>query len=206
MKKFLAIICGLLLIGAAANAQSGLFSLGVKGGMGLSDYKLGDNLGNTLSTDQKASWHVGAMFRTNIPVLPIYVQAEALYSQVGGTVNFNDPLNPQGSFSNDITVNRLDIPLLVGLKFGLLGINGRVYGGGVAQTTLSDNFSDISNDIKVENFVWGYQAGVGVDIKKLTIDVKYEGGSDLITEQTGAPSIKSSQWLLSLGWFFGSND
>lgn len=205
MKKILTLLIGLLLIGATAQAQSGLFSLGVKGGLGLSEYKLGDDLQGTLSTGTKASWHLGAMFRTNVPILPIYAQIEALYSNVGGTVKF-DGGTPQASFDQDVTVSRLDVPIVVGLKFGLLGISGRVFGGAVAQTTLADNFKDIDTDLTTESFVWGWQAGAGVDIKKLTVDIKYEAGSDLITQQTGAPSIKSSQWMLSLGYFFGSND
>lgn len=205
MKKILTLIVGLLLIGATAQAQSGLMSFGVKGGMGLSEYNLGDDLAGTLSTGTSASWHVGGMFRTNIPVLPIYAQIEALYSNVGGTVKLNSGV-PSLDFDQKVTVSRLDVPIVAGLKFGLLGINARVFGGAVAQMTLNDNFSDINTDIKAEDFVWGWQAGIGADIKKLTIDVKYEAGSDLITEQTGAPSIKSSQWMLSLGYFFGSND
>ncbi|NLR91071.1 MULTISPECIES: outer membrane beta-barrel protein [Flammeovirga] len=198
MKKILAIICGLLLIGATANAQSGLISLGVKGGIGASNYDLSNAAG--VSTEGTASWHVGGMFRTNIPVLPIYAQVEALYSRVGGKISI------AGGVEQDTYINRFDVPIVAGLKFGLLGISGRVFGGAVAQANLSDNFSDISSDIKTESFVWGWQAGIGADIRKLTVDVKYEAGSDLITEQTGAPSIKSTQWIVSLGWFFGGGD
>ncbi|AZQ63011.1 porin family protein [Flammeovirga pectinis] len=193
MKKILTLLIGLFLIGATANAQDGLFSLGVKGGIGASSYDLSGPV-TGWTTEGSASWHVGGMFRTNIPVLPIYAQIEALYSRVGGTISY------QG-VSDEAYINRFDVPILVGLKFGLLGISARAFGGAVAQS----NFPEDAGDLEYENFTWGWQAGLGADIKKLTVDVKYESGSDLITQQTNAPSIKSTQWILSVGYFFGGN-
>ncbi|MBD0404708.1 outer membrane beta-barrel protein [Flammeovirga sp. EKP202] len=192
MKKILTLFIGLLLIGATAQAQDGLFSFGIKGGIGASNYDLSGPV-TGWSTEGTASWHVGGMFRTNIPVLPIYAQVEALYSRVGGTITL------QGQGSDDGYVNRFDVPIVVGLKFGLLGISGRVFGGAVAQS----NFPEDADDLDYNNFTWGWQAGIGADIKKLTVDVKYESGSDLISQQLNTPSIKATQWILSVGYFFG---
>ncbi|NME68376.1 outer membrane beta-barrel protein [Flammeovirga aprica] len=191
MKKILTLIVGLLLIGATAQAQDGLFSLGVKGGIGASSYNL-EGAPSTWTTEGTASWHLGGMFRTNIPVLPIYAQIEALYSRVGGTINI------QGVSSDSEYINRFDVPIVVGLKFGLLGISGRAFGGAVAQS----NFPESGDDADINNFTWGWQAGIGADIKKLTVDVKYESGANL-SKVTNAPTIKATQWILSVGYFFG---
>ncbi|OHX68135.1 outer membrane beta-barrel protein [Flammeovirga pacifica] len=205
MKKILTIICGLLLIGATANAQSGLLSFGVKGGIGASKFNL-EGAPSGWQTEGTASWHAGLMLRVNIPVLPIYVQGEALYSRVGGSISAN-------GITQDTYVNRMDIPVVAGFKFGLLGINARAYGGVVGQVNLSDNFKDAAAQldptapqISSNDFVWGYQAGLGVDIKKLTIDVKYEGSSDYLSEKANVTSMKSAQWIASVGFFFGGND
>ncbi|MFK7810497.1 MAG: porin family protein [Saprospiraceae bacterium] len=71
----------------------------------------------------------------------------------------------------------MDIPIMAGLKFGPL----RLQAGPVAHKFLYSNsdLTDISGyDPQFEDWTWGYQTGVGLDIWRFMIDVKYEGSFD----------------------------
>ena len=70
--------------------------------------------------------------------------------------------------------NNLDLPIMLGLKFGPL----RLQGGPVGHVFLSSksDLLDIDGYSQTfENLTWGYQAGVGLDLGKIIIDVRYEG-------------------------------
>jgi hypothetical protein len=87
---------------------------------------------------------------------------------------------------NQTTVNparftSVDIPLLVGTKIGALGLGARFYGGPVISFAINKNQSfgnDIGRasrlDFNDQNYA--LQIGAGVDIKKLSIDLRYEAG------------------------------
>jgi len=68
----------------------------------------------------------------------------------------------------------LDLPIMMGVKFGPL----RLQAGPVAHKFLNSN-SDLTDidayDPKFKDWSWGYQTGIGLDIWKIMIDVKYEG-------------------------------
>ena len=68
----------------------------------------------------------------------------------------------------------LDIPVMVGLKSGILRINA----GPVAHVFLnsSSELWDIDGyEQKFDEMTWGWQAGLGLDLWMLTLDFRYEG-------------------------------
>jgi len=68
----------------------------------------------------------------------------------------------------------LDIPIMMGFKFGPL----RLQGGPVAHKFLNStsDLTDISGyDPEFKDWNLGYQTGIGLDIWKFMVDVKYEG-------------------------------
>jgi hypothetical protein len=98
----------------------------------------------------------------------------------------NVDLTTQDGGSIDAKFTSLDVPLLVGLKFGALGFGGRVYTGPLVSFAINKSQSvdaaakDVySLDYKDQNFAW--QLGAGLDIKRISIDLRAEAG---ITEQT----------------------
>ena len=102
-------------------------------------------------------------------------------------------------------LNRLDIPLLIGAKLGPVRINV----GPTGQLTLSSKSSLAALESDVKGMVWGYQAGLGIDLfKKLTIDARYEGNLSKLGESVtiGGTAFttdkRTSQVLISVGIMF----
>jgi hypothetical protein len=95
------------------------------------------------------------------------------------------------------------MPLLIGGKFGALGLGGRFYTGPVISFAVNkdQSFSGaldkaVSLDYQDQNFAW--QFGAGIDIKKISLDLRYEAG---ITKQTyGYSHTRVSLFNLSLGY------
>ena len=71
----------------------------------------------------------------------------------------------------------MDLPIMVGAKFGPLRLGAGPVGH-VFINSKSELFDIKGYSQKFESMKWGYQAGVGLDIWKFIIDVKYEGSFD----------------------------
>lgn len=189
MKKSILLIVFNLIIASSIFAQDKTLNFGVKASSGMSGFS--HNF-DGLSSDTRHSWEGGMMLRANIPVLPIYVQTELLYTNTGGTFELGDA-------SQDLVLNRVEVPILLGGKLGIGGINARAYGGIVAQQIVIDNFSDFGNDLTPNEFSWGWQVGLGVDIKKFTVDAKYQQSANLVTNP--GVELNSQQFMVSVGYF-----
>jgi hypothetical protein len=103
---------------------------------------------------------------------------------------------------------------MVGWKFG----PAKIYLGPVATFNLSEQdglkdqiseWTSESVDNSINKAVFGYQAGVGLDIFKFaTFDVKYEGNLSkfgegvVIAGQERKFDQRNPQWIFSLGIFF----
>ena len=72
----------------------------------------------------------------------------------------------------------------------------------------SDLFDEIGYKQKYNNITLGYQAGIGLEISKLTFDLKYEGnlsrlGTGIkIGNETYSFDNRMKQWILSVGLYF----
>jgi hypothetical protein len=170
-------------------------------------YELGN--GNaTIETLKNASWgyHVGAFLRLSF--LGIYLQPEVVFAS--NTFDYDVktvPTEPATLMSQKF--NRLQIPVLVGFKLGPIRLNAGPAASvqiGSPKALISDpNFEDM-----YKGAVFGYQAGVGIDLlKKLTLDVRYAGSlgekfGDAVS--IGGQSFKldygQSSLLLSVGLIF----
>ena len=132
---------------------------------------------------KNASWgfHGGIFTRINIQTL--YIQPEVVFTSNSfdyEVVNFPPPYSssrPPSSYSviKSQKFNRLSIPVLVGMKFGPLRINAGPAADiqiGTPKALIDDpKFKDMYKEA-----VWGFQAGIGVDIlKAFTFDVRYAG-------------------------------
>jgi hypothetical protein len=111
-----------------------------------------------------------------------YVQPELLLSQKGGTFNlYKDGIkNEDGKV--DLRFSNLDMPVLFGVRVARFF---RVNVGPMASMKLSSNgkIRDSFDEITGENadgefnnrLTFGYQAGVGLDFGRVSLDVRYEG-------------------------------
>lgn len=145
------------------------FQLGLKAGANLS--KLSTD--NTFSSDNRAGYYAGLW--TRIGAAGIHLQPELYLS------GKNTTLEDGAGQENKVKFTSLDVPVLVGTKFGAAGVGLRLNTGPVVSFVLSDDqsFSDAAGsafrgDFKGQNFAW--QFGAGVDIGNLGVDLRYETG------------------------------
>ena len=118
-------------------------------------------------------YHFGAFLR--IKAGGFLIQPEVLFNSDNVDYSLRDPSdnNVLSSIGNE-RYNNLDIPILFGVKLGpayLLG--GPV--GHVFINSSSDLVDEEFYDSAFEQFKLGWQAGLGVNIWKLTLDLRYEG-------------------------------
>lgn len=171
LKNYLMTAALFMAVVGTANAQDFL-KFGVKGGITLSQIK-GDGAGsNTNFWQEDASrslgYTVGAFARIGDKV---YFQPELLITQKGGKSTLL-------GVERDFRQTYLDVPLLVGAKIANVL---RVNAGPVATFLLNadrpllDNLGIANKNDGYREAIFGYQAGVGFDIGKIMLDLRYEG-------------------------------
>jgi len=167
-------------------------NFGLKGGMNVS--KL--NTKELFSSDNKAGYFGGVWLR--VGGAGIHFQPELYVSGKSSNLKSNT------GETNKVTFTSLDLPLLVGTKFGILGTGFRVNTGPVVSFIIDDkqSFSDASSQVfkgkfKGQNFAW--QFGAGFDISKFSIDARYELGLSNISKD-GYPSTKLNLFMIGVGY------
>lgn len=166
---------------------------GLKAGVNLA--KLSET-GN-LSSENKAGYLGGIWARFG--AVGIHFQPELYLT--GKSTELKE--NSSGQIDK-INFTSVDVPLLVGLKFGALGFGGRLNTGPAVSFIVNKDQSlgaAASNaarlNYKDQAFAW--QFGAGVDIKKISFDLRYEAGlSKLSTE--GYPDTKLNLYSLSMAY------
>jgi len=189
MKKYLLSAALLIAICISAKAQ---FSLGIKGGVNYSSIDA-DNL----KSSSVAGYQVGAFVRFGGA---IYLQPEAYVSSEGGHFESND-----NSFSGSVKFTNLNIPVLIGARFGPKNLNFRIMAGPMYSSVLStnDNFPQNFTNTFNNNFDHykssnvGYQAGAGVDFGPITADLRYQGKFGNIDQNYNQ---QPHLWALSVGF------
>ncbi|NRF37724.1 porin family protein [Pedobacter foliorum] len=165
----------LLLVGAAfitneAKSQSkSPIHFGLKGGANFSNLSLSKS---NLDSKYSLGYHGGLL--TRIDISKLYMQGEVLYSQKKSKIENSSLSAKQAKWSS------IEVPVLVGYKFLQSdNLNFRIFGGGVYSYVLNDKASVLKQASqsfqKFDRSNVGYQAGVGVDVGKLTLDLRYEG-------------------------------
>ena len=136
----------------------------------------------------------------------VFIQPEALFSQDRSQIEMT-ALGLEEL--QDMRLNKLDIPVMVGFKMGKIF---RIQGGPVASYVLdaavnspnSNGWESIKDGF--DNKTWGYQAGIGLDMGPVTLDLKYEGSLRKIRSemQVGNETFqfdhRESIFQATLGW------
>ncbi|WP_291859958.1 porin family protein [Marinilabilia sp.] len=190
MKKKIFLL-SMMLIGTAfmfSTVAQGRFALGIKAGYNSSKFRT-DNAGTIISGEQeytfsdakdeaKGGLMLGAFARIKL-INNLSFQPEILYVKKGGETNFS------GEFNNTVNTeyHTWDIPLLAHLKlidlkvFNIYGV-----GGPMASFVASEEnkWGDINNydsaSENMKNAQWSFQAGGGLEIGKVNLDVRYSWG------------------------------
>ncbi|TVR68524.1 MAG: PorT family protein [Marinilabiliales bacterium] len=206
MKKL--IITGLLtfILMAGAEAQ---FRMGLRGGINTAYFNatelVTDDYSFTTLNDASVGFHGGIMMQLNF--FGMFIQPEILFSSIGSEVRVTELGQNTAGIIKEQTYNKLDIPVLVGRRFGPARV-----GIGPVGTIMLSTASELNEFGLEENFnsaTFGYQAGVGVDLfDRLALDLKYEGnlsklGSGVtVGGQEREFDSRARQFIVSVGIFF----
>ena len=198
MKKTL-LIAAFLMIGAtAAMAQLPSFTLGLKGGVNYSELTSKEDLTdvNSILGYQFGVW-------TRLGGAGIYLQPEVYLGSKGGEnpIVF-DSNGTESEVNGKVKFTTLDVPVLLGTKFGPSKLNFRLMAGPVIsfivneETTPDEAYESIQD---YKNQALGLQAGAGVDLGSLSVDLRYEAG---LTNMSKSEKYDQKQNLfhLSLGF------
>ena len=181
--KIKKLVFGLALLLAGVVSAQAQVTFGVKGGVNFSEIN-----GNNISKSSLAGYEVGAFARLGDKW---YLQPEAYLGSRGGEFKIT-PTSTGVTTTDKITFNTLNVPLLLGRKIGFKNFNVRLMAGLIYsynistsenfKRNVSDGFTDFGT---YNNSTLGYQAGGGVDVGRLTVDLRYEGGLTYINTDYG---------------------
>ena len=205
MKKLLALIL-VMFLAIPIFAQ---IKFGIKAGLGTTtvptyNITTGTNSIEALKT-ASYGFHGGVFLR--LTLLGIYLQPEVLLVTNSYDYNVKQGTNP--AVLTKQTFNKLDVPVLIGVKFGPVRLNAgpdATVQIGTPKALISDpNFQNL-----YKGATFGYQAGAGFDLfKRLTFDVRYEGNlsgkfgnSVTVGTQTFKLDSRQPSVLFSLGLMF----
>ena len=160
MKKAILMIC--LLAGVTTYAQTGS-GIGVKGGLNFgATGDLTESIGNLNSdSSSKLGFHIGAFGKMDFGTL--YLRPELIYTRLNS--KYGD---------DDFKMNKLDMPLLVGLNI-LEPVH--IFAGPALQYILDTELEDVKLEDVKNDFTIGFQIGAGVNLsEELGLDIRYERG------------------------------
>ena len=209
MRLFLCLIASFFF----ANITQSQVELGIKAGLNSIDLvsnsiEVNDGI-NNLSiafNDSQYGHHFGLY--TRIKAFGIYLEPGAIFNsnKVSYTIEEYSEKGVISSIKNE-TYRNLDIPMMVGIKAGFF----RLFGGPVAHLHLNSSSELLQlkgYKQKFKDATYGYQAGFGFDIRKIRIELAYEGnlsnfGSHItIDGQPYTFSESASRIIGSIGYAF----
>jgi opacity protein-like surface antigen len=179
MMKKLYLILFAVLISFSAFSQ---VKYGIKGGLSTTNLKMEDlktlTSGETQYTvdalkGANYGFHIGGFLR--LGMMGVYFQPELMFTSRTDEYTVADASSPASEIIKKQKFNQLEVPLMLGAKFGPVRINA-----GPSARLLINSPNDLIDDPDFKsmynNLTFGYQAGLGVDIiKRITIDLRYEG-------------------------------
>jgi hypothetical protein len=147
----------------------------------------------------------------------VYFQPELLYAM--GKKDYNMSVKDAnntiiGTFNKNVTVSTVDVPLLLGYKLlDLKVVNLRVFAGPKLRFNTGStldfnnvtgggfNVNDLQKDVKAAQL--GLEAGFGVDVLMLTLDLRYQVINDMYQtklQDISIDKIPANTFVISLGW------
>jgi len=172
MKKIIVIILTLVL---AAPIYSQV-KFGIKAGAStdftFTDQTLdGASFEVVLQNAKSAEWGFQGGVFMRATFAGLYIQPELLFATATNSVTYENVEESGGPVIFNQKFNKLNIPILLGIKVGPIRINA-----GPAASVMITEPKEIIEGATYKRATFGYQAGIGVDLfKKLTVDLRYEG-------------------------------
>ena len=195
MKKTLIFSFILLASSTLAFAQLPKINLGIKGGVNYSKLNSRADLTNNSSI---LGYQAGIL--TRVGLAGMYLQPELYLGTKGSDFklqNINNEVQTQGS----VRFTTLDLPILLGTKLGSGKLNVRFMVGPVIsfvideKTTYDQGYAAVKDYNSYKDQAVSVQAGGGVDLGNVTVDLRYESGISRLNNY----GQKQNLWHLSLG-------
>ncbi|KKX50187.1 porin family protein [Sphingobacterium sp. IITKGP-BTPF85] len=192
MKKILPAL--LLICGSVATANAQLLpgvEIGLKGALNFSKFK---SDGKYFNSDNKAGYQAGLYGR--VGVLGFHVQPEIYIT------GKNTTIKAENGQTTDVKFTSVDIPVLLGKRFGLGPIGARIQTGPIFSFKVDDKqdtkIPELDpNSYKKNGTSWAF--GVGADVSSLRVDLRYEMGLSKINNSSQA-NPKINMWSVGLGY------
>jgi hypothetical protein len=195
MRK-IALTSMLLLVAVTTFAQLPSFTLGLKTGVNLATLK-----GDVGNENNRLGYQAGAWAR--LGGAGFYVQPEVYIGSKGGEFGAIKQNGTTYEGESKINFTTLDIPVLIGNKFGFEKLNFRIMAGPVISFILNkdskENYAVATNFDNYKNQTIGLQSGAGIDLGNISVDLRYEKGLTNI-DKSGQYDQKQNLWHLSLGY------
>lgn len=203
----------LLLVACLLVSLQGFCQFGVKAGMNFNS--LGDvkadydksAIANSLESavQNKTGFHVGVLYKFQIPLVGVAVQPELIYSQTKGDVKLE--YSGLSAMKSEVSVDYLQLP--VSLQWGLDLILLRPFIQVVPYIGYCINKDTSIKDLKLKtnDFNYGVGLGAGLDVWKLQVSGRYcwDLGNMADYEWNGLSTLKGGKnkgFQLSLALFF----
>jgi hypothetical protein len=207
MKKFIILLLIVFLSAEVSNAQ---FAFGLK--LGYNASKLSSSI-DSIKASVNSGFHAGAFLRFGKRV---YLQPEAYYTFSGGTYE-NNVAGTLDNWKQKVTIGTLDVPVLIGFKIIKSKVlEWRIMVGPEVSFLVNSkvkDFNDVTGPLKtsdINSVNWYGQAGTGIDILFLTLDIRYQFGLNTVindvtktvgtTTTTYPVNAKNNLFLVSLGF------
>ena len=168
MKKAF-LIAIMVFAGTTVFAQKGS-GFGIKGGLNYNQNgdliaSVGDAASDIIEgSSGKIGYHLGVFGK--IELAKIYIRPELTYTRTTSNYELNGN-------STDFDISKIDVPVLVGIN--LIGPL-HVFAGPAFQYQLENDLEGLSINDAEDDFTIGLHAGVGVNLGRLGLDVRYERG------------------------------
>lgn len=205
------VIAFMLISVSFAQAQ---LSAGLKGGLHTS--LVGDNENYTFDNEgleelklqfneASYSFHGGLFLQAELG--NFVFRPELVYSSNRHSFLIEDLKNMAPPTVLEESYQQLDIPVLFGAKFGFLRMNlgpvGHLHLNSTSELTDIDGYKS-----KFQEMTYGWQGGIGIDIRKVHIDLRYEGNFNkfgdhiTISETNFNFDDQASRFMASVGFAF----
>ncbi len=206
MKKILFCALAAMLVSISASAQLlPSFQFGVKGGLNITHFT--KSFYSNFDSENRAGFIGG--FWARVGGAGLHFQPELYYTSKNATLYSSaasaSSISPSTSTTSyKANFKSIDLPLLIGTKFGILGNGVRLNTGPVVSFVI-DKENSFKNavgsaynlDVKGQNYAW--QFGVGADIRRISLDLRYEAGISKVTNDNN-DKTRINLFNLTLGY------
>ncbi len=183
---------------------------GICGGINIVNVKADDFIAPAsdysikFSNSSRMGYHAGVI--SQIKIWHLFVQPSLVYTNIRNDI-YVENVNTRDEDLREQVINRIDLPVLLGYKWSVFKIET----GPVASVVISDKsgLKELTGyDITLSRATIGFQAGLGLDISKLSLDFKYEGNLSKLGNGIKVNGneynfdSRARQFIFSIGLFF----